>query len=46
MPERTEYANGTPSWVDLATTDVAAVESFYGGILGWEAEQMPAGEGI
>jgi uncharacterized protein len=46
MPERTEYANGTPSWVDLATTDVAAAESFYGGILGWEAEQMPAGEGI
>ena len=46
MPERIEYANGTPSWVDLATTDVAAAESFYGGILGWEAEQMLAGEGI
>ncbi len=46
MPERTEYAHGTPSWVDLATTDVTGAEAFYGGILGWEAERMPAGEGV
>ena len=46
MPERTEFAHGTPSWVDLATTDVTGAETFYGGILGWTAEQMPAGEGI
>ena len=46
MPERTEFAHGTPSWVDLATTDVTGAETFYGGILGWKAERMPAGEGI
>ena len=46
MPERTEYTHGTPSWVDLATTDVAGAEAFYSGIFGWEAEQMPAGDGI
>ena len=46
MPERTEYAHGTPSWVDLATTDVAGAESFYNGVLGWDAERMPAGDGV
>ena len=46
MPERTEYAHGTPSWVDLATTDVAGAETFYGGLFGWDAEQMPTGNGI
>ena len=46
MPERTEYAHGTPSWVDLATTDVAGAETFYGGVLGWDAERMPTGNGI
>lgn len=24
MPERTSYPHGTPNWVDLATTDIAA----------------------
>ena len=46
MPERSEYAHGTPSWVDLATTDVAGSETFYSGLFGWDAEQMPAGNGI
>ena len=46
MPERTEYAHGTPSWVDLGTTDVTGAETFYSGIFGWEAERMPAGDGI
>lgn len=46
MPERTEYAHGVPSWVDLATTDTDAAASFYGTLFGWEpmavgGEQMP-----
>lgn len=46
MPERTEYAHGMPSWVDLATTDVAGAETFYSGMFGWEATQEPADESI
>jgi uncharacterized protein len=30
-----EYANGTPSWVELNTPDTAAAESFYGDLFGW-----------
>src|SRR4051812_48472305 len=29
------YANGTPSWVDLASSDQAASAAFYGGLFGW-----------
>lgn len=46
MPERTEYSHGTPSWVDLATTDVTGAETFYSGIFGWEAKQIPADDSI
>jgi predicted enzyme related to lactoylglutathione lyase len=46
MGERTSYAPGTFSWVDLATTDPAAAKAFYGRLFGWEAEDMPAGEGM
>jgi predicted enzyme related to lactoylglutathione lyase len=35
MTARTEYAPGTPNWVDLATTDVAGAKAFYGGLFGW-----------
>jgi uncharacterized protein len=38
MPERTSYEPGTPSWVDLATADVDASGTFYGGLFGWEVE--------
>ena len=38
MSERTAYEPGTPSWVDLTTTDPAAARAFYGGLFGWEAE--------
>ena len=34
MPERSEYAPGTPSWVDIGT-DVVAAKRFYGGLFGW-----------
>ena len=46
MPEFTEYAPGTPSWVDLASTDIPASIAFYGGLFGWEAvDQGPEGGG-
>jgi uncharacterized protein len=41
MPEFTAYESGTPSWVDLASSDLAASKSFYSGLFGWEAEDVP-----
>ena len=35
MSERTSYAPGTPSWVDLGSPDPAAAAAFYGGLFGW-----------
>jgi predicted enzyme related to lactoylglutathione lyase len=46
MGERTEYAPGTFSWADLATTDPVAAKAFYNGLFGWEAEDFPVGEGV
>jgi predicted enzyme related to lactoylglutathione lyase len=37
MPEISEYAPGTPSWVDLASPDPDASARFYGGLFGWSA---------
>jgi uncharacterized protein len=37
MSERTSYEPGTPSWVDLTTSDPAGAKEFYGGLFGWEA---------
>jgi uncharacterized protein len=34
---KTAYAQGTPSWIDLSTPDVAATSQFYGSLFGWEA---------
>lgn len=45
MGERTQYTPGTFCWADLTTTDQDAAKAFYGGLLGWEAEDMPVGEG-
>jgi predicted enzyme related to lactoylglutathione lyase len=42
MAERTGYAPGTPSWVDLTTPDLEGSLRFYGGLFGWEFED--AGE--
>ena len=42
MAERTSYAPGTPSWVDLTTPDLQEALRFYGGLFGWEFED--AGE--
>jgi predicted enzyme related to lactoylglutathione lyase len=46
MGERSEYTPGTFCWVDLTTTDQAAAKEFYGGLFGWEAEDMPVGDGV
>jgi hypothetical protein len=45
MPEVTKYQQGTPSWLDLATTNLDGAEEFYGQLFGWEAKREPAGEG-
>jgi len=45
MPEMKEYEQGTPSWLDLSTTDVGAAEQFYGTLFGWKSKREPAGEG-
>jgi predicted enzyme related to lactoylglutathione lyase len=37
MPEMHDYPHGTPSWVDLTTSEVAGAAAFYGALLGWEA---------
>ena len=39
MPEKTEYAPGTPSWTDLGTPDFEASTRFYGELFGWRAEE-------
>lgn len=45
MPERTSYEPGTPSWVDLSTTDLEGALRFYGDLFGWEFEDMGADAG-
>ena len=46
MGERTSYAPGTFSWVDLATSDPDGAKAFYGALFGWESEDMDAGGGM
>jgi uncharacterized protein len=46
MGERTKYAPGTFSWADLSTTDQPAAKQFYSALFGWDAEDMPVGEGV
>jgi len=41
MPDRDSYEPGTPSWVDLASSDTAASKRFYTGLFGWEWEDQP-----
>ncbi len=38
MPTRDGYAEGIPSWIDLATPDLEGAKSFYGELFGWEFE--------
>src|SRR5205085_7444081 len=46
MGERTEHAPGSFSWADLGTTDAEGAKAFYTELFGWEAEDLPAGEGM
>jgi len=46
MGERTEYTPGTFCWTDLTTTDQDAAKAFYGELFGWEAEDLPVGDGV
>jgi uncharacterized protein len=39
MPEVSEHAPGTPSWVDLGSPDLDASVRFYGELFGWEATE-------
>jgi predicted enzyme related to lactoylglutathione lyase len=45
MPTRTSYEPGTPSWVDLASPDLAVSAAFYGALFGWEAHDQGAEAG-
>lgn len=45
MPERESYAHGTPSWIDLSTTDPAGAQQFYGAIFGWQFDVNPTDQG-
>ena len=44
MPERDGYIPGVPCWVDTTQPDPEAATEFYGGLFGWELEDvMPDG---
>jgi predicted enzyme related to lactoylglutathione lyase len=44
MPERDGYIPGVPCWVDTSHPDPDAAAEFYGGVFGWEFEDvMPDG---
>src|SRR5262245_28980671 len=38
MPERDGYDAGTPSWVDLTTTDLDGAKRFYSELFGWSVD--------
>ena len=44
MPERDGYIPGVPCWIDTSQPDPEAAVAFYGGLFGWEFEDvMPPG---
>ena len=46
MPGRDGYIPGVPCWVDTSQPDPEAAVDFYGGVFGWEFENlMPPGSG-
>ncbi len=45
MPIKTKYPQGTPSWVDLQTSDQDAAKKFYAELLGWKYDDRPMPEG-
>src|SRR4051794_11440566 len=48
MPERDGYIAGVPCWADTTQPDPEAAARFYGGLFGWEFEDVmpPAAPGI
>ncbi|APU43239.1 VOC family protein [Streptomyces sp. TN58] len=40
----TDFAAGSPCWIDLGVPDVPAAAAFYGAVLGWDYESMGEGE--
>ncbi|MEV6400722.1 VOC family protein [Streptomyces sp. NPDC051907] len=40
----TEYATGSPCWLDLASPDPAGAAAFYGAVLGWSLAPAPQGD--
>jgi predicted enzyme related to lactoylglutathione lyase len=44
MSERSDYKPGEFCWVDLGATDIDAAAKFYGELLDWEHEALPAAE--
>ena len=46
MPVFDKYAQGTPCWVDLATTDLDAAKAFYSGVFGWTYADNEMDQGI
>ena len=40
----TSHSQGTPCWVDLATTDQAAAKAFYAELFGWDCQDNPMDE--
>lgn len=43
MPERDGYLPGVPCWIDTSHPDPDAAAAFYGGLFGWDCENvMPA----
>ena len=44
MGEVERYPDGTFCWIDLGTDDASGAKAFYGGLLGWEFDDLPTGE--
>src|SRR4051795_272952 len=40
MPERDGYIPGVPCWVDASQPDPEAAVDFYGGLFGWEFDDV------
>jgi predicted enzyme related to lactoylglutathione lyase len=45
MGERTQHTPGTFSWADVSTTDQPAAKEFYSALFGWQADDLPVGDG-
>jgi uncharacterized protein len=44
MGEVEHYPEGAFCWVDLGTDDAPAAKRFYGGLFGWEFDDLPTGD--